>query len=78
MGQMINKGNELIRINPKDSNRLEYSTDGGRVWMNRFAGSSLCGSFNDLSDNGKEILGLTSNGLFYSTDGGRVWARRGR
>lgn len=38
MSQMINRGKELIRISPKDPNKLEYSTNGGRTWATRFAG----------------------------------------
>lgn len=30
MSQMLNRGKELIRISPKDSKKLEYSTNDGR------------------------------------------------
>lgn len=74
MGQMINTGEELIRINIS-KNSIEYSTTEGRTWHNRFTGSS-CGDFSDLADNGKEILATTSKGVFYSTTAGRTWHKR--
>lgn len=36
MSQMINRGKELIRISPKTATKLEYSTNGGRTWFQRF------------------------------------------
>ena len=75
MGQMINKGKELIRISPKQANKLEYSTNDGRTWNTRYSGSTF-GDFIDLIDNGKEILAQTSKGLYYSTNDGRTWNRR--
>ena len=72
---MIIRGKELIRINPKNSSRLEVSTSDGRTWSSRYTGSS-CGDFNDLTDNGKEILGNTSKGLFASRNDGRTWSKR--
>jgi hypothetical protein len=75
MGQMINRGKEMIRISPKQANKIEYSTNDGRSWMTRYSGSS-CGDFSDLVDNGKEILGTTSKGLYYSTNDGRSWMKR--
>lgn len=62
MSQMINRGKELIRISPKTATKLEYSTNGGRTWFQRFCGSS-CGDFHDLTDNGREILAQTSKGF---------------
>lgn len=38
MSRMIDRGRELIRISPKDPNKLEYSTNGGRTWATRFVG----------------------------------------
>lgn len=75
MGQMINKGKELIRINPNHSDKVEYSTNDGRSWNTRYSGTS-CGNFSDLTDNGKEILATTSKGLYYSTNDGRSWNKR--
>ena len=78
MPTMINRGKELIRICPKDTAKLEYSTNGGRSWSSRFSGSSSTGQFSDLMDNDKEILGTSSKGLFYSTNDGRSWSLRKR
>ncbi|MCU0470826.1 MAG: hypothetical protein MUF58_19745 [Arcicella sp.] len=75
MSQMIKTGKELIRISPKQQNKIEYSTNDGRSWMTRYSGSST-GDFQDLTENGKEILATTSKGLYYSTNGGRSWMKR--
>ena len=71
MSQMINRVKELIRISPKDDKKLEYSTNDGRSWLIRYLGSSIQGAFQELTDNGKEILATTEKGLFYSTNDGR-------
>jgi hypothetical protein len=76
MSLMLNRGSELLRIDPKDPNKLEYSTDSGRNWYNRYSGSSSQGTFQDLTENGSEILGIRTQGLFYSTDNGRNWSKR--
>jgi hypothetical protein len=76
MGQMIKRGKEFIRINPKQANKIEYSTNDGRSWISRYSGTTP-GFFQDLTDNGKEILAQTSKGLFYSTNDGRSWIKRG-
>lgn len=73
---MINKGGELIRISPKQSNKIEYSTTSGRSWHTRYS-TGACGDFLDLTDNGKEILANTSKGFYYSTTEGRSWHKRG-
>ena len=39
MAQMIITDKEMIRISPKDSKKLEYSTTKGRSWSTRFSGS---------------------------------------
>lgn len=75
MGQMIKWGKELIRINPSDKQKIEYSHNDGRNWYSRFSGSSI-GDFNDLIDNGKEILAQTTKGVYYSTNDGRNWYKR--
>lgn len=75
MSQMILRGKEMIRINPTNKTKIEYSTNQGRSWILRY-NSSVCGDFNDLTDNGKEILGTTSKGLYYSTNDGRSWIKR--
>ena len=76
MSQMINKGGELVRINPKKNNQIDYSKNNGISWHSRYSGSG-CGDFQDLIDNGKEILANTSKRLFYSTNNGVSWHKRG-
>ena len=44
MPQLINYGEEMLRVSPKG---IEYSTSGGRSWMTRYSGS-LCGTFIDF------------------------------
>ena len=75
MSQMLSLGKELVIISPKDSKKIEYSTNGGLSWSLRYGGGSQ-GSFSDLIDNGKGILGTTDKGLFYSTNKGLSWTRR--
>lgn len=75
---MINRGKEMLRISPKDSKKIEYSTNQGRSWIVRYSGSSSTGAFSDLMDACKEILGTTDKGLFYSTNDGRSWICRKR
>ena len=75
MPVMIIRGKELLRINPKNTSRLEVSTNEGRTWNSRYSGSSY-GNFSDLSDTGKELLGITSKGLYYSRNDGRTWNKR--
>lgn len=74
MPQMINYGNELIRINSSE-NRIEYSRDSARSWFTGYRGSSY-GIFYDLLPFGNEILACTSRGLCYSRDSGRSWFTR--
>jgi hypothetical protein len=76
MSQIISKGDELIRINPTNNNKIEYSSTSGRSWHIRYSGV-LYGNFIDLVDNGKELLASTSKGLYYSTTNGRSWHKRG-
>jgi hypothetical protein len=78
MPQMINYGDELIRISPKDSKKLEYSKNNGLSWNQRCAGSSSYGKFIDLMDNGKELLATTEKGLYFSTNKGLSWNVRKR
>ena len=75
MAQMLLKGKEMIRISPTTKTKIEYSTNDGRSWMSRSTSGSY-GDFADLTDNGKEILGMTSKGLYYSTNEGRSWMIR--
>ena len=71
---MLNRGKELIRIDPSNNNRLQCSTNDGRSWI------TICNNhafeFQDLTDNGKEILATTSKGLYVSTNEGRGWSKR--
>lgn len=76
MSVLLNRGKELIRINPSNPQRLEVSINSGRVWSMRFYGLPNVGTFIDLVDNGKEILATTSKGLFFSINEGRGWTRR--
>lgn len=75
MAQMISRGKELIRINPNNPNKIEYSTSQGRSWISRY-NSKSCGDFQELTDNGKDILAITSKGLYYSRTDGRSWIKR--
>ena len=75
MGMMIKRGNEIIRINPTNRQKLEVSSNGGSFWTTRFSGSQV-GDFLDLTDNGKEILAQTTKGLYVSTNGGSFWSKR--
>lgn len=75
MSQMILKGKEMIRISPTTKTKIEFSTNQGRSWIARSL-STVYGDFLDLTDNGKEILGMTSKGLYYSTNEGRSWMKR--
>lgn len=78
MSQMLVLDKEILRINPKDSRQIEYSTDNGRRWLIRYSGVTSTGEFSDLKDAGKELIALTSKGLFYSTDNGRRWLFRSK
>jgi len=75
MGLMVNRGKELIRISPKQPNRIEYSTNDGRSWSTRSSTNSY-GDFIDLTDNGKELVAQTSKGFYFSKNEGRTWNRR--
>jgi hypothetical protein len=67
MSVLLNRGKELIRINPSNPQRLEVSINSGRVWSLRFYGLSTVGAFIDLVDNGKEILAPTKDCSFQLT-----------
>ncbi len=75
---MIQRGNELIRINPSKKNELDYSRDNGTNWNRKFLSHSGIGDFIDLLDFGHEILAITKNGqeIYYSKDNGSNWNRR--
>ncbi len=75
MPQLINTGDELLRIN-KVSNTIEISRNGGRSWVTHCADSTSYGTFRDLFQYGGEILACTSRGLDVSTSGGRSFVIR--
>lgn len=70
MAQMINYGQEMVRISEKG---IEYSTNSGRTWILRYNGTS-CGTFIDLLPYSGELLAIT--GIYYSTNSGRTWIQR--
>ena len=74
MGQIVNFGREMIRIN-SEKNRIEYSTNGGNSWHSRYSGSNA-GEFEEITVQGNELLAQTSKGLYYSKNGGSSWYRR--
>jgi len=73
MGQMVQYGRRLIRINPSKRTKLQYSTNDGRDWHGLAEGY---GEIRDLIQNGKELLMQTDKGLYCSTNEGRSWHRR--
>lgn len=48
MPTIINRGKELIRINPTNSMKLEFSITNGRTWLLRYPGNSGIGRFQTL------------------------------
>ena len=73
MSQLITLGSELIRINPQNTTRLQYSYNQGRSWLDRYIGRFL-----DLQIAGTQIIALTSKGTYYSKDSGRTWLFRSK
>lgn len=76
MPLMIVLNNELLRICPKDANKLEFSLNNGQTWLPRYVSHSSIGKFIDLVDTGKELLATTTVGLCFSVNGGRTWLLR--
>ena len=74
MPQLINIGQELLRINTA-KNTIEYSHNGGRSWVTRYNSTSY-GTFIDLLQVGNEILACTSKGLYASQNQGRSFTPR--
>lgn len=74
MPQIVTYGRELLRINMQ-KNSIEYSSNGGRAWLNRFCMSSV-GTFRDLLVMGTEVFAATSKGLYSSRNGGASWTSR--
>lgn len=75
MSQITRRGEELIRICPCDKINIEYSTNGGKCWHIKYRGTAY-GEFLSQTDNGDEILAITSTGLYYSVNNGRKWYKR--
>lgn len=74
MPQLVTYGSELLRINAQ-KNSIEYSSNGGRTWLNRFCMSSV-GTFRDLLVMGTEVFAATSKGLYWSRNSGATWVTR--
>lgn len=74
MPEIINNGNELLRIN-KSKNIIEYSRTDGRTWILCYNCGAI-GTCHDLLRYGNEILACTSKGLYYSRTDGRTWVLR--
>jgi len=75
MGRMITFNGKLIRINEKSTEKLEISTNDGRNWSHH-CGMGNTFNFEDLIENGNEILATTSKGLYVSKNGGKNWSKR--
>lgn len=74
MPQLVPHGSELLRINVQ-KNSIEYSSNGGRTWLNGFCMSSV-GTFRDLLVVGTDVFAATSKGLYWSRNGGATWVTR--
>ena len=57
MPQIVTCGSEFLRINAQ-KNSIEYSSNGGRTWHNRFCMSSV-GTFRDLLVLGADLFAAT-------------------
>ncbi|MBF1125690.1 MAG: hypothetical protein HXL66_01785, partial [Capnocytophaga sp.] len=55
MPNLINLGDELLRICPTSSSKIEASTNGGKTWSTRYSGLNT-GEFYDLTSYGSEII----------------------
>lgn len=75
MAQIIQKGKELIRINPEKRNEIQYSTNNGSTWHIKYSSLSKVGNFIDLIDCGDEIMAIANNGesIYYSDNNGSSW-----
>lgn len=74
MPTMITCGAQLLRINSA-KNSIEYSTNQGRIWLERYRSSSS-GTFRDLLYYGMLVFAVTSKGIYYSQDAGLSWVAR--
>ncbi len=63
MPQIINYGNEMLRISAKKM--IEYSKNYGSSWHTCYSDTS-CGIFLDLLSYDNEAIALTSKGIYYS------------
>ena len=76
MAEILNLGEEQIRISQKVYGQIEYSITKGKTWKMRFKGDYQVGEFKDLIDLGPVILAIAEKGLFFSRDNGNSWERR--
>lgn len=74
MGLMVAHQGELLRIN-SSKNSIEYSKNEGRSWHSRSLKSTIF-EFQDLTDNGNELLATTTRGIYYSKNKGASWHKR--
>ena len=74
MAQIISIGTALLRINPTNNKKIEYSSN-GKYWTTHYTGSTY-GEFYDLLLFGSEIFAVTSKGLYVSKNEGRNWSPR--
>ncbi|WP_428063864.1 hypothetical protein [Candidatus Avelusimicrobium fimicolum] len=77
MSQIVQVGNEILRISPKNPCHIEYSYNGGRSWLSRYIGT-VAGPFKDLQTVGTQLVALSAKGIFYSKDQGRTWLLKSR
>lgn len=78
MPQMIKLNNgELLRINPGNRCKLEFSRNNGVCWVVRMQYPGY-GDFLDITDTGTELIATTTKGLYYSRNNGVNWIFRHR
>lgn len=75
MARLLELDGIIIRINPKNTKRLDYSKNQGKLWLSQYTGTA-CGEFQDLSFDGKLLIAKTSNGTFTSRDKGKSWSKK--
>jgi len=76
MAEILNLGEEQIRISQQVYGQIEYSISKGRTWKMRYKGSYQVGEFKDLIDLGPVVLAITTRGIFCSSDNGFTWIKR--
>ncbi len=72
MANSVSWGQETIRINPSDPNKLESSQDGIR-WTERFCGNRSVGEFYSISEDGSSLIATTNHGDFFGASNGSMW-----